>query len=336
MELSHISVRFDLERSGEKPRIAVCIPVSDRKDTLPTTLRSVVNDPYDKSKVTLIFYDGSADSSDLILQDFIQKHGSEYAEVVHRREATPSRGNIARARNGCLRLARETRTQYVISVDSDVEIPQGTLEDLVDLARRDPQMGMASVPYIYAEKDSKTSRNFEVDITLGCTILSRKLLDRIDWKIDERFAKADDLWLGAKAEKLGFKIVCYSQKRAIHLKPLVYRDHLKRRLLEVPRYHYLLLKEGLLTRRLRRTYAYYGAYLLLPALYLANSILLLSLVPLFALGVLHYRSLRRFLMALPVGIAMTLGLIVSILRDVVLPHSSPSASPSGADRPQRR
>lgn len=320
MVLSHKSIKLDLDRSYEQTYIAVCIPVSDRKDTLPVTLKSIANDTYDKSRVVVIFYDGSTDSSSLILQDFIKEHGSRYFKVIHRRETTPSRGNIAKARNGCFSLARDTEAQYLVSVDSDVEVPQGTLRDLVDFVRKDPQIGMASIPYVYVQDDNEPARTFEVDVTLGCAILSRELLDRVDWKIDERFAKADDLWLGAKAERLGFKIACYRQKRAIHLKPLMYKDHLRKRLLEVPRYHYLLLKEGLLTRRLRRTYAYYGAYLLLPALYLVNPLSLMLLAPLFALGVLHYRSLRRFLMALPVGIAMMLGLVVSLLRDVVLPQ----------------
>jgi len=327
MELSHKSIKLDLNRSDEQTYIAVCIPVSDRKDTLPATLKSVANDTYDKSRVVVIFYDGSTDSSGLVLQDFIKEYGPRYFKVIHRRETTPSRGNIAKARNGCFSLARDTEVQYLVSLDSDVEIPQGTLKDLVDLIKKDPQIGMVSIPYVYAQDNNEPARTFEVDVTLGCTALSRELLDRVDWKIDERFAKADDLWLGAKAERLGFKVACYRQKRAIHLKPLMYKDHLRKRLMEVPRYHYLLLKEGLFTRRLRRTFAYYGAYLLLPALYLVNPLLLTLLVPLFALGVLHYRSLRRFLMALPVGIAMVLGLVVSILRGVVLPQQSLNASP---------
>jgi glycosyltransferase involved in cell wall biosynthesis len=320
MESSHKSIKLDLNRGDEQIYIAVCIPVSDRKDTLPVTLKSIANDTYNKSSVVMIFYDGSTDSSSVVLQDFVKEYGPRYFKVIHRRETTPSRGNIAKARNGCFSLARDTEAQYLVSVDSDVEVPQGTLKDLVDFIRKDPQIGMASIPYVYVQDDNEPARTFEVDVTLGCTILSRELLNRVDWKIDERFAKADDLWLGAKAERLGFKIACYRQKRALHLKPLIYKDHLRKRLLEVPRYHYLLLKEGLLTGRLRRTYAYYGAYLLLPALYLVNPLLLMLLAPLLALGVLHYRSLRRFLMSLPVGIAMMLGLVISLLRDAVLPQ----------------
>jgi len=41
-------------------------------------------------------------------------------------------------------------------------------------------------------------------------------------------------------------------------------------------------------------------------------------VPLFGLGLWHYRSIGKFLLALPVGIAMTIGLIANILRGFVV------------------
>ncbi len=298
------------------PHIAVCIPVSNRKSTLLTTLERIDNDSYNKKKITLIFFDGSTDSSSQILQDFIQVHEFEYYALVHQREAHPSQGNIARARNGCLHLARQTEAEYIVSIDSDVAISQGTMKALVGLLQRDLLIGMASVPYIYSSDNSQPANSPDVDITLGCTIISRKLLDRVDWTIDERFAKADDLWLGAMAERLGFKLVSYSQMRVTHMKPFSYSDHVRKRMSEVPLYHYLLLKEGLLTRRLRRTYTYYGAYLILPILCLVNHMFIVLLAPLIGVGVWHYRSVKRFLRALPVGIVMILGLLGIGLRDL--------------------
>ncbi|MBS7623494.1 glycosyltransferase [Candidatus Bathyarchaeota archaeon] len=317
--------------------VAVCIPFSNREDTLPVTLKSIVNDGYEKSRVSIVLYDdGSTDSSSLIAEEFIKVYGHKYSQVIYRRSTVPSRGNIAKARNRCFSLARDTQAQYLISVDSDVEMPAGTIQDLVDLAEKDRRVGIASIPYTYAKHSSAASQRLDVDVTLGCTILSRELLDRIDWRINERFDKVDDLWLGAKAEKLGFKIICHNQSRALHLKPIIYRDHLKRRLFEVPRYHYLLLKEGLLTRRLRRTYAYYAAFLLSLAFCLASSVLTLAPALLLVLGVLHYRSLRKFAVALPVGVAMTIGFTFSILRGVLQRPSRLNASPRGADRPLKQ
>ncbi|MEM2942744.1 MAG: glycosyltransferase family 2 protein [Candidatus Bathyarchaeia archaeon] len=251
--------------------VAVCIPFNNREDTLPFTLNSIINNGYHKSRVSIVLYDdGSTDNSGLIAKDFIKVHGSMYSKVIYGRSTVPSRGNIAKARNGCFGLARDTQAQYLISVDSDVEMPADAIQGLVDLMEKDRRIGMASVPYTYARHSSGAAQALEVDVTLGCTIISRELLDRIDWKIDERFDKVDDLWLGAQAEKLGFKIMCHNQSRALHLKPIAYRDHLKKRLFEVPHYHYLLLKEGLLTRRLKRTYAYYTAWLLSLVFCLAN------------------------------------------------------------------
>ena len=243
-------------------------------------------------------------------------HETEYYSLVYREDPDPSQGNIARARNGCLNLARQTEAEYVVSVDSDVAIDQGTMKALVGLLQNDSVIGMASVPYVYSSNDSQPNNLPDVDITLGCTIISRELLERINWTIDERFAKADDLWLGAMAERLGFKIVSYDQMTATHMRPFVYGDHLRKRISEVPLYHYLLLKEGLLTKRLRRTYAYYSAYLFLPILCLANYMLILLLAPLMGLGVWHYHSLKRFIRALPVGIAMILGLLGVGARDI--------------------
>jgi hypothetical protein len=240
------------------------------------------------------------------------QHGSLYSRVIQRRKDDASEESIARARNECLSLAKETAVNYVISIDSDVEIPRGTIADLVERLRKDNKIGMASIPYAYVEAGKKYAS--EVDINMGCTIMSKEFLDQVNWTIDDRFTNVDDLWLGAKAEKLGFKVVRLDNKRANHLKEFVYGNHLKNRFLLLPRYHYLLMREGLITRRLRRTYIYYSAYLALSAISLLNSITLILFVPLFGLGLWHYRSIGKFLLALPVGIAMTIGLIANILR----------------------
>jgi glycosyltransferase involved in cell wall biosynthesis len=316
MESSHNLTDPVSDRGENWPHITVCIPVSNRKSTLLTTLERIDNDSYNKKKMTLIFYDGSTDSSSQILQDFMQVHEFEYSAIVYRKETRPSQGNIAKARNGCLHLARQTEAEYIVSIDSDVAISQGTMKALVGLLQRDLHIGMASIPYTYSSGNSQPAHTPDVDITLGCTIISRELLDRVDWTIDERFAKADDLWLGATAERLGFKLVSYSQMRVTHMKPFSYRDHVRKRVSEVPLYHYLLLKEGLLTRRLRRTYTYYGAYLILPILCLASYMFIVLLAPLLGLGVWHYRSVKRFLRALPVGIVMIVGLLCMGLKDL--------------------
>lgn len=304
-------------KNDPPPAVSIIIPFRNRGKTLSRTLESIyADDSYDKKKIALVFFDDhSTDLSPKILKEFIMQHGSLYLQVIQRRKDDASEESIARARNECLSLAKETAVNYVISIDSDVEIPRGTIADLVELLRKDNKIGMASIPYAYVEAGKKYAS--EVDINMGCTIMSREFLDQVNWTIDVRFTNVDDLWLGAKAEKLGFKVVRLDNKRANHLKEFVYSNHLKNRFLLLPRYHYLLIREGLITRRLRRTYIYYSAYLALSAISLLNSLTLILFVPLFGLGLWHYRSIGKFLLALPVGITMTIGLIANILRGFV-------------------
>ncbi len=304
-------------KNDAPPTVSIIIPFRNREKTLSKTLESIYADySYDKEKIALVFFDDhSTDSSSRILKEFIVQHGPLYSQVIQRRKDDASEESIARARNEGLSLAKETAVNYVISIDSDVEIPRGTIADLVGLLRKDNKIGMASIPYAYVEAGKKYAS--EVDINMGCTIMSREFLDQVNWTIDDRFTNVDDLWLGAKAEKLGFKVVRLDNKRANHLKEFVYGDHLKNRFLLLPRYHYLLIREGLITRRLKRTYIYYSAYLALSAICLLNSFALILFIPLFGLGLWHYRSISKFLLALPVGITMTIGLIANILKGFV-------------------
>jgi glycosyltransferase involved in cell wall biosynthesis len=315
MNPDHKSTNNDFNLKNDHPNIVSCIPISNREKTLNKMLESLLQNSYEKNKITLIFYDGSTDGSSQIIEDFIKKNGSEYQKLIHERESPPSKGNIAKARNGCFKLAVNTNTKYVVSIDSDVEIPLNAIHELVRLIDQGQEIGIASIPYIYLNDDPKTPSSLLVDITLGCTIISRNLLDRINWRIDERFSKADDLWLGSQAEKLGFKVVKHETEKARHLRQFNYKEHLKHRLTQVPNYHYLLLKDGLLTKRLKRTYLYYTVYLITTALLLVDLLFAIIFIPLIAIGLWHHRSLKKFVRSLGTGIIMIFGLTCNIIKN---------------------
>ena len=305
----------DVNMKNDRPNIASCIPVSDRESTLNKMLESLLKNSYEKNKITLIFYDGSIDGSSQIIKNFIKKNGSEYHKVIHEKESSPSKGNIAKARNGCFILAINTNTKYIFSIDSDVEIPLNAIQELVQLIEQDQEIGIASIPYIYLNDDPKSPSSLLVDITLGCTIISRNLLDRINWHIDERFGKADDLWLGSQAEKLGFKVVKHETEKARHLRDFNYKEHLKHRLTQVPNYHYLLLRDGLLTKRLKRTYVYYALYLITLASLSIDLLFAIIFIPLIAIGLWHHHSPKKFIRSLCTGMIMIFGFINSIIRN---------------------
>ena len=278
-------------------------------------LNSINSDhSYDKEKITIILYDDcSTDTSSEIIKDFIHRHGDNYNDVIYERGNESSGGNVARAINRCFELAKNTYTKYVFNIEADVVIPEDTFGSLVSLLEGDSDIGMVSVPYTYLGENQKS---IEVDITMGCAIISRKLLDSVSWKIDERFTNTNDLWLVANAEKKGLKVLCDRTKRAGHLKPLIYKEHIRNKFFQLPHYHYLLLKDGLLTRRLLKRYVYYGTYLIIPILFLLNPFFSLLIGPVLIAGIWHYRSVRRFLYAFPVGIAMVLGIIKEALKDI--------------------
>ncbi|MFC1507008.1 glycosyltransferase [Thermoproteota archaeon] len=305
----------DFNVKNDRPNIASCIPVSDRESTLNRMLESLLKNSYEKNKITLLFYDGSIDGSSQIIKNFIKKNGSEYHKVIHEKESSPSKGNIAKARNGCFKLAINTNSKYIFSIDSDVEIPLNAIQELVQLIEQDQEIGIASIPYIYLNDDPKSPSSLLVDITLGCTIISRNLLDRINWHIDERFGKADDLWLGSQAEKLGFKVVKHETEKARHLRDFNYKEHLKHRLTQVPNYHYLLLREGLLTKRLKRTYVYYALYLITLASLSIDLLFAIMFIPLITIGLWHHHSPKKFIRSLCTGMIMIFGFINIIIRN---------------------
>jgi glycosyltransferase involved in cell wall biosynthesis len=296
---------------SEYPDVDVCIPVRNRAKVLPRVLDALYNLDYPKNKIRLIFVDDeSTDETPNILKNFYERHHSEYKEILI--ERVKHLGfNIPRVRNLAF---RHTKSSLIFWLDSDVLPPSDALKILVADLREDDSVVLSCIPYAYREEDLwKSSLPIDIDLSLGCTLIRRDLLEKIGG-FDERYTRTDDLWLQQMIKKLGFKIKIHRDKRCLHLHTIKYHEVIASKFVHQSRSLFLLLIDGLWDRSLYRRYAYYSAILfslmflpLCPALGLIFVLLLI-------IGVIWHKSVNRYIHVAPIGLVITLGIFLTFLN----------------------
>jgi len=220
--------------------------------------------------------------------------------------------NIPRVRNECLNYVKG---DYVFWVDSDVILPGDSLQVLLNLL--DPMDNVKISCILYADRIedlNKPREKNEANLSLGCTLVESIVHKRIG-KFDERFYCTDDMWFARMSKKLGYSFKIADERRCLHLRKFSYWKHVKTRFLVVPQSIFLLMTEGLLERNFYFRYIFYGALLTSIALSIVLNWFFFSMtIILFFLGVYHYHSLTSFLYALPIGLAVTVGLVIAFMR----------------------
>lgn len=143
--------------------VTACIPVFDSLTvefgTLMNTLHSLI---HQSTQVKLVFCDnGSRDGSQVLLDEMSRDtvtrafwlerfpHGIKVAETVPQNEDYP-RGQ--RRMNVNMKLLHQRMldlvdTPYVVTVDSDVEVPRGGIRTMLDCLKDDPDIGMVGIGY---------------------------------------------------------------------------------------------------------------------------------------------------------------------------------------------
>lgn len=152
----------NVQKPGLMPRLTIIIPFRNSAATLPSTIRSlsIASNPIPETDVEILFVDnGSSDQSRIVVDEFC-------AVQANARCIDEQLAGVSAARNAGLAAARG---DYVASVDSDDEIDQKYLSQLLGALKSDPDMVI--MPFSSARHgdgwELAKDRNIALDALVG-------------------------------------------------------------------------------------------------------------------------------------------------------------------------
>jgi len=93
----------------------------------------------------VIVDNGSKDGTiDYLMNEVLPEAKSEHGVQLYIKPNDENKG-IAIARNQCLKIADELDPKWYGTIDNDVEVPEGWLNECVDVIKRNPKYGMIGV-----------------------------------------------------------------------------------------------------------------------------------------------------------------------------------------------
>lgn len=139
-------------RKDEKraPKVVVIVPVYKVEAYLEKCVESVKHQKYSNLKIILVD-DGSPDRSPEICDKLAEEYSN--IKVIHKEN-----GGLSSARNAGLDLIEKRGADYVLFLDSDDTMPEGTIYRLVKIAEKEQADIVLPDRYNYVDENKKTQQ----------------------------------------------------------------------------------------------------------------------------------------------------------------------------------
>lgn len=269
---------------------------------LRRALEGIASLTYPRSLIQLIFLDNSNDGATDTVKAWV-KANPGYGEVVFLREF----GNRPHLRNA---IIAHTSTEYLLFVDSDVEIPRETFERLLSHFE-DRSVFIASIPgelvspppLFYSEKYRKDSGRVvsEVDYAwFGCTMLRLSHLRRVGYLDESWVVQNEDGAYVQRAIALGLKAIVDRTVLCKHHRRYSTLDVIKKGVTTQGEPIELQMRYGWNMKWVRR-FLFWNAYFLsIPLAFIWSPVPFLALmVFIFALNAIKMRGVGK--LVAPIG-----------------------------------
>lgn len=279
---------------------------------LRKALEGMASLTYPRNLIQLILLDNSDDGATETVRGWVEANPG-FGEVIFLREF----GNRPQLRN---RIIARAGGEYLLFVDSDVEIPQDTVQRLISHFG-DPSVFMASIPgelvspppLLYPEKYREDYGDvvYGADYAwFGCTMLRLSHLAEVGYLDEGWVVQNEDGAYVQRAIALGLKLVVDRRVLCKHHRRYSAWDVLKKGLTTQMEPIELQMRYGWNVRWVRRFLFWNLYFLSIPLIFLLSPIpfLLLNLVVL-ALNVVKMRGLGR-LLALPGGVVNSFFMLI--------------------------
>lgn len=243
--LDLIRKKYVIEKHVEEEPIAVCTPMYNSMPFLDEYLTHVINYDYPKDLLSLYFTVQGKDGTYDTLKEFKAKFGDEYRKIKFKREKQvrgrnmPHVFNLVRLRNT---LIKWSKPDTVFFNDHDNFNPPVSIKRLREglalgasiaagpyaFFQKDPseKKGKISFTTFYLKEDKKLyaltlqgglkgyfplemfGKRMWVDaVACGCTMMSRELLDELQFFVPHETSMSDDTAFCLKAREMGHRII---------------------------------------------------------------------------------------------------------------------------------
>jgi glycosyltransferase involved in cell wall biosynthesis len=213
------------ETSRVEKCISVVITTFNDEDTIMPVLLSLLFSGVPSQNIQLIIVDGgSTDNTLQLIEGFLNKYGNVFRQtmlVTHHRNL-----GVSKARNDGIKLAQ---CEYVLLLDSDIVLPQNALKIMVEYLqtarKKDPRIAGVKLlldsafPLFKRLAQGKIHRRSigASETLLIVTNIIRQFM--YDESLGPPFSSDEDIELGARLLKHGYKIHMLGNVMATHLKP---------------------------------------------------------------------------------------------------------------------
>ena len=184
---------------------------------------------------------------DILLVDNTEESNEYYEHIKNKGIAVikdntkgSARQKLESSRNILRQKALEGNYEYLLTLDQDIIVPKDILQKLLEnkkdfvtgiyFTHMEKQGIIKTIPVIFI--DTKIPRQvthlsieqaFKDQLIqirscgLGCTLVSKKLLEKLDFSIDKNFKGGEDTYFCLQVQKKGFEIYCDTRVKCKHL-----------------------------------------------------------------------------------------------------------------------
>jgi len=211
----------------DNPLISIIIPTLNNIDDLLQCLSSVKDLDYPKNKIEIIIWDnGSKDGSQEKIKKLFQEMAVENYFNLRLVESSENLG-VYTARDELIKHI-DAKTEYILSLDDDVVLPNTGLSEMLKVFEQLPRAGIVGPRVVYYHHPEETQhgaglvnlwlgkyseidspRLIECDYVIGCCQLIRKeVADRLQGFDRDYYTSHGEVDFCLRAKKMGYKIFC--------------------------------------------------------------------------------------------------------------------------------
>ncbi len=223
----------------EYPLVSIVIPTYNRKKKLIRLIDSILQSEYPKDMLEIVVVDDA--STDGTYEEIIRRYKDLVDKGILKIIRTEKKVLLAGARNLGV---KNSRGKYIFLIDDDNVIDRNTISLLVEFMEKHPEVGVVAPLMLYYDEPDKVwcagvRRNYITSLTTylyrdkkiaevkekiiesedfpNAFMVKREVFEKIGLFNDKEFPiHYDEGDFCARARKVGYKVVCYTDAKVWH------------------------------------------------------------------------------------------------------------------------
>jgi GT2 family glycosyltransferase len=215
-------------KNHQHPLISIIIPTLNNEIDIIDCLESIKAVDYPLEDLELIIWDNSScEKSKTRVKEYLKHLETNiFANVAY--IESPENLGVYTSRDELIKKA-SVSSEFILSIDDDVLLPQDIFTDLLSVFERDDKIGIVGPRTVYADVPSETAHgagfinwwlgkysdidakeSVECDYVIGCCMLiKRSVIDNISGFDRDYYTSHGEIDFCMRAKKAGFRVIYY-------------------------------------------------------------------------------------------------------------------------------